>query len=74
MKETCPTCEGGADMFYGSKDICVKYKNLEPRLVPTVIGWHCPNCGECLFALGESMRCIETLEAMKTECGDRVLK
>ena len=61
-------------MNYGAKEILVKYGTLKPRSVPNVLGWHCPACGECEFAPGEGMRCIETVESMKLEMGEKVLK
>ena len=34
------------------------------RQVFAVSGWHCPVCKECVFDLGEGMRCVKTLESM----------
>jgi HTH-type transcriptional regulator/antitoxin MqsA len=74
MKKLCEDCNSEIEMIYGPREVFIKYKNFAPRSVPDVVGWHCPVCGECEFAPGENMRCIETLEAMKSEIGEKVLK
>jgi YgiT-type zinc finger domain-containing protein len=59
----CPQCHNGTEMHYGKEDMTITHGAMA-RQVFAVSGWHCPVCKECVFDLGEGMRCVETLEAM----------
>ena len=56
-------CHNDTDMHYGKEDMPITHGAMA-RQVFAVSGWHCPVCKECVFDLGEGMRCVETLEAM----------
>lgn len=59
----CQQCHNGTEMHYGKEDMTITHGAMA-RQVFAVSGWHCPVCKECVFDLGEGMRCVETLEAM----------
>ena len=59
----CQECHNGTEMDYGKEDMTITHGAMA-RQVFAVSGWHCPVCKECVFDLGEGMRCVETLEAI----------
>jgi len=58
----CFQCDDGTLLEYGTKDVRDSIHG-EAFEVRAVTGWHCPKCGEIVFAKGEGKRYNDALEA-----------
>lgn len=60
----CLQCDDGTKLELKTKDVTVEVRG-ESCVVPKVIGWHCPVCGEIEFTEKESSdRVWNAIEAM----------
>ena len=60
----CLQCDDGTKLELKTKDVTVEARG-ESCVVPDVIGWHCPVCGEIEFTENESSeRVWNAIEAM----------
>jgi len=46
----CLQCDDGTQLEYGSRDMLETIEGLSVT-IPSIRGWHCPQCGECEFDL-----------------------
>lgn len=64
-KHYCLQCDDGTLLEHGAKDMEITINGLS-SIVPAVVGWHCPVCGECEFSKQESSQSFsEALEALR---------
>lgn len=60
----CDEKEVYSEMEFKRKDL-VESVTGKSVIVPAVLGWHCPVCGECEFADGEGARYSNALENLR---------
>ena len=53
-----------SEMEFTRKDMVAKLENRS-AVVPSVLGHHCPTCGECEFSGDEGKRYSEIIEKLK---------
>ena len=64
-KRFCLQCDDGTLLEHRTKDMVITINGLS-EMVPAVVGWHCPVCGECEFSERESsQRFSEALEMLR---------
>lgn len=66
MSETrfCLQCDNRTALKHGAVDMTITIDELSV-VVPHVLGWHCPVCGECEFDDGEGKRYSAALSELR---------
>lgn len=64
----CLQCDDGTELVLAQRDLSFEYK-AKTLVIPKIIGWHCPVCGECEFIAGngEAERHSAEIEAFATQ-------
>jgi len=62
----CLQCDDGAALVHARRDLVFAYKGRS-LVVPQVVGWHCPTCGECEFDEGEGQRYSAAIDAFAVQ-------
>lgn len=63
----CPTC-GAAELVRDTRDLPYTYKG-ESTVIPAVTGDFCPDCGEAVLELDESVRTSQLMLEFNRKLG-----
>ena len=61
----CLHCGDGTRLAYGAKDLTATSGTLS-KVVPSVLGWHCPVCADVEFADGHGQRYAQAVGELRT--------